>query len=132
MKIEYIQPDNMHHNPAFSQGVIIPAEARILLVGGQNAVSPEGEVVGKGDIGKQTGQALANMVKVIEAAGGRLENLVKMTLVIQQGADLSPGFAEWMKLWGQRPNPPTVATLMVAGLAHPDYLIEIEALVVLP
>jgi enamine deaminase RidA (YjgF/YER057c/UK114 family) len=131
MTIQYIKPDNMHHNPAFSQGIVIPANARMLLVGGQNAVDPDGTVVGKGDIGKQTEQALANMLKVIDAAGGKLENLVKVTLIIQHGVDIRPGFAEWMKVWGQRPNPPTVTALMVAGLAHPDYLIEIEAQVVL-
>jgi enamine deaminase RidA (YjgF/YER057c/UK114 family) len=88
--------------------------------------------VGKDDIGRQTQQALGNMLKVIDAAGGRIENLVKVTLAIKQGIDLGPGFAEWMKVWNNRPNPPTVTALMVAGLAHPDYLIEIEAQVVLP
>ena len=131
MQIEYLNPEGMHRNPAFSQGIIIPAGARMLLVGGQNAVNADGEIVGKGDIGRQTEQALANMMTVIEAAGGRLEDLVKVTLVIQHGVDLQAGFAAWMKLWGQRPNPPTLTALFVAGLAHPDYLIEIEAQVVL-
>ena len=131
MQIEYLNPEGMHRNPAFSQGIIIPAGARMLLVGGQNAVNADGEIVGKGDIGRQTEQALANMMTVIEAAGGRLEDLVNVTLVIQHGVDLQAGFAAWMKLWGQRPNPPTVTALFVAGLAHPDYLIEIEAQVVL-
>jgi len=132
MTLEHINPQGMHLNPAFSQGIIVPASARILHVGGQNAVGADGEVVGKGDIGKQTEQALANMLKVIEAAGCELENLFKVTLVIQQGVDLRPGFAAWMKVWGQRANPPVVTALMVAGLAHPDFLIEIEAQVLLP
>ncbi|MFD2646665.1 RidA family protein [Devosia albogilva] len=132
MQIEHLNPEGMHSNPAFSQGIITPAGARMLLVGGQNAVNAEGEIVGKGDIGRQTEQAIANMLTVIDAAGGRLEDLVKVTLIIQQGVDLRAGFAAWMKVWGQRPNPPTVTALFVAGLAHPDYLIEIEAQVVLP
>jgi len=132
MQIEYLNPEGMHRNPAFSQGIIIPAGARLLLVGGQNAVNADGEIVGKGDIGRQTEQALANMLTVIDAAGGRIEDLVKVTLIIQHGIDLRAGFAAWMKVWGQRPNPPTVTALFVAGLAHPDYLIEIEAQVVLP
>nr|WP_314258764.1 RidA family protein [uncultured Devosia sp.] len=132
MTIDYIKPEGMHHNPAFSQGIVIPAGARMLLVGGQNAVDADGNIVGKGDIGKQTEQALANMLKVIHAAGGSLDNLVKITLIIQHGVDLHPGFAAWMNVWGTRSNPPTVTALMVAGLAHPDYLIEIEAQVVLP
>lgn len=132
MQIEYLNPEGMHRNAAFSQAIIIPAGARMLMVGGQNAVNTEGEIVGRGDIGRQTEQALANMLTVIDAAGGRLDDLVKVTLIIQHGVDLQAGFGAWMKLWGQRPNPPTVTALFVAGLAHPDYLIEIEAQVVLP
>jgi enamine deaminase RidA (YjgF/YER057c/UK114 family) len=132
MTIQYINPESLHRNPAFSQGVVIPAGARLLLVGGQNAVDASGQITGKGDIGKQTEQALANMLKVIEAAGGTLDNLFKLTLIIQHGVDLHPGFEAWMKVWGQRPNPPLVTTIMVAGLANPDFLIEIEAQVILP
>ncbi|MEQ8444544.1 MAG: RidA family protein [Pelagibacterium sp.] len=131
MALEYINPEGMHQNPVFSQGIVVPSGARILHVGGQNAVDAEGVIVGKGDIGKQTEQALANMLMVIDAAGGKLENLIKVTLVIQQGIDIRPGFAEWLKVWGPRLNPPTVTALMVVGLANPDYLIEIEAQVLL-
>ena len=52
MALQYITPEGMHQSPAFSQGIIIPAGARLLLVGGQNAVDANGEIVGKGDIGK--------------------------------------------------------------------------------
>ena len=37
------------------------------------------------------------------------------------------GFGAWMEFWGQRTNPPAVTGLFVAGLAHPDFLVEIEA-----
>lgn len=69
---------------------------------------------------------------MLEAAGARLEDLVKMTIVIHQDADLRAGFGAWMAVWGQRPNPPTVTALRVAALANPDFLIEIEAQAVLP
>ena len=36
-----------------------------------------------------------------------------------------------MSFWGTRTNPPTVTVLRVAGLANPDFLIEIEAQAVL-
>ncbi len=38
MTVDYINPEGMHRNPAYSQGIAIPAGARLLLVGGQNAV----------------------------------------------------------------------------------------------
>ena len=131
MQIEYVNPDGMHKSPVFSQGIILPANARLLLIGGQNAVNEKGEIVGKGDVVAQTRQALDNLQKVLAAAGGRLEDLVKTTIIMQQDIDLGAAFGVWVGVWGQRPNPPTVAGFRVPGLANPDFLIEIEAQAVL-
>jgi enamine deaminase RidA (YjgF/YER057c/UK114 family) len=131
MQIEYVNPDGMHKSPVFSQGIILPANARMLLIGGQNAVNEKGEIVGKGDVVAQTRQALDNLQKVLAAAGGRLEDLVKTTIIMQQDIDLGAAFGVWMGVWGQRPNPPTVTGFRVPGLANPDFLIEIEAQAVL-
>lgn len=131
-ELVYVNPDTMHKNPAFSQGIIIPAGMRTLIIGGQNAVSPKGEVVGKGDIVAQTNQALDNLTKVLEAAGGTLDNLVRVGLLLREDADLQAGFGAWMARAGKLKHPPTVTAAFVAKLAAPDYLIEIEATAVLP
>ncbi|RYE37522.1 MAG: RidA family protein [Hyphomicrobiales bacterium] len=132
MAIEYVNPPGMYKSPIFSQGIILPANARILLIGAQNSVNEKGEVIHKGDVVKQTEQALANMQKVLEAAGATVENLVKTTIIMQQDIDLRAAFGAWMAVWGDRPNPPTVTGMRVVGLANPDFLIEIEAQAVLP
>ena len=132
MSVEYINPDGMHKSPVFSQGIILPANARLLLIGGQNGVDEKGEIVGKGDVVAQTRQALDNLQKVLAAAGGRLEDLVKTTIIMQQDIDLGAAFGVWLGVWGQRPNPPTVTGFRVPGLANPDFLIEIEAQALLP
>ena len=131
MSITYLNPEGMYQSPVFSQGIILPANARILLIGGQNGVNEKGEIVGKGDVVAQTRQALANLQRVLAAAGGRLEDLVKTTIIMQQDIDLNAAFGAWMAVWGQRPNPPTVTGFRVPGLANPDFLIEIEAQAVL-
>lgn len=132
MPIEHINPDGMYKSPVFSQGIILPANARLLLIGGQNGVNEKGEIVGKGDVVAQTRQALDNLQMVLAAAGGRLEDLVKTTIIMQQDIDLGAAFGVWMGVWGQRPNPPTVTGFRVPGLANPDFLIEIEAQAILP
>ena len=132
MAIQHLNPDGMYKSPVFSQGIILPAGARILLIGGQNGVDAKGEIVGKGDVVAQTRQALANLQRVLDTAGAALENLVKVTIIMQQDIDLNAAFGAWMAVWGQRTNPPTVTALRVAGLANPDFLIEIEAQAVLP
>jgi enamine deaminase RidA (YjgF/YER057c/UK114 family) len=131
-KVEHINPDSLHKNPAFSQGIVIPAGARILIVGGQNAVDGNGEVVGKGDTAAQTTKAVENLIAVLEAAGGSLDDLVRVGLFIRENADLEAGFGAWMASAGGRmTNPPTVTSAIVAKLVHPDFLIEIEATAVL-
>ena len=42
MPVEYINPAGMHKSPIYSQGIILPANARLLLIGGQNAVNEKG------------------------------------------------------------------------------------------
>lgn len=132
MSVTHLNPDGMYRSPVFSQGIILPANARVLLIGGQNGVNTQGEVVARGDVVKQTEQALANLQKVLEAAGAGLEDLVKVTIIMQQDIDLHAAFGAWMAVWGKRTNPPTVTALRVTGLANPDFLIEIEAQAVLP
>ena len=132
MTIQHLNPEGMYRSPVFSQGIILPANARILLIGGQNGVNEKGEIVDKTDMAKQTEQALENMQTVLAAAGAGLEHLVKVTIIMRADADLRAGFGEWMKVWGERTNPPVVTSLRVPELANPDFLIEIEAQAVLP
>ena len=131
MSVERINPDGMHKNPAFTQMILLPAGARTAIIGGQNAMNEKGEVVGKGDFAKQTAQALKNLVTCLEAVNASVEDLVQVKIYMKAGEDLRAGFGEWMKIWGQRANPPLVTGLFVSGLANPDYLIEIEATAVI-
>lgn len=132
MMLEHVNPEGMHRNPAYSQGIIIPANARLLVIGGQNAVNANGELVGKGDIAAQTSQALDNLITVLEATGASLESLIRLGIFVREDADMRAGFGAWMARSGGLKNPPTVTGVKVAGLAHPDYLIEIEATAILP
>ena len=131
LPVERINPDTMHQNPAFTQMVVLPADARIAIIGGQNAVDKDGKIVGRGDIAKQTEQALKNLVTCLETVNASVEDLVQMKIYIVAGQDLRAAFGAWMQVWGQRSNPPAVTGFFVAGLANPDYLIEIEATAVL-
>lgn len=132
MSIEHINPPGMHRNPAFSQGIIVPAGARTLVIGGQNAVNEKGELVGKGDMAAQTTKAIDNLIMVLEAAGASLDNLIRLGIYFRADADIGAGFGAWMARAGAIKNPPAVTGIKVAGLAHPDFLIEIEATAILP
>ena len=49
-----------------------------------------------------------------------------------QGQPLQPGFDAFQRVWGHRPSPPLVTVLIVAGLANPEFLLEIDAIAVIP
>jgi enamine deaminase RidA (YjgF/YER057c/UK114 family) len=50
-----------------------------------------------------------------------------MTIYMVDGQPLEEGYKAASKVMGRDNPPPTVSMIKVAGLANPDYLIEIEA-----
>ncbi len=130
--VEFLNPEGLHRNPAFSQVVTVEGPHRLVVVGGQNAVDSAGEIVGAGDLAAQTNQALANLETALAAAGAGVANVVKWTIyVVRDEGDpeaLRRAFGVAMGRWGALENPPAITVVQVAGLAHPDFLVEIEAL----
>jgi enamine deaminase RidA (YjgF/YER057c/UK114 family) len=113
----------------YSHGVIVEA-GRLLFVAGQTARDAQGNVVCKGDAAGQTRQVLENMKRVVEGAGGRMEDVAKMTVFItdiQYREAVGRVRQEFFK-----GDPPANTLLVVAGLADPAFLVEIEAIVPLP
>jgi len=49
-----------------------------------------------------------------------------------QGQPLQPAFEVFQRAWGRRPNPPAITMLFVAGLANPDFLVELDVVAVVP
>ncbi|WP_048051585.1 RidA family protein [Methanosarcina soligelidi] len=131
-QVSYINPDDLHKNPAFTNVVAVTGLVKTIYIGGQDAVDASGTIVGKGDIKKQTEQVLANLQAALKAGGAELENVVKWNLYIVQGQPLQPGFEAFQQLWGRRPDPPVITAIFVSGLANPDFLVEMDAIAVVP
>jgi 2-iminobutanoate/2-iminopropanoate deaminase len=129
MGIQRINPDTLHKNPAFTQVVTVANPTKFVYVGGQNGVDKDGKVVGK-DIGSQSEQAFKNVLAALEAGGATFNDVIKMTIYIVQGQSLQDAFAAAQRVQKADTLPPTVSFAMVAGLAVPDFLIEIEAVAV--
>ncbi|HVZ29471.1 MAG TPA: RidA family protein [Asticcacaulis sp.] len=127
MQIEHVNPEAMHSNPAFSHGITVSGPSQTLFIGGQNGVNAAGEILD--GLGAQAEQALANLLQVVQRAGGSQANVVKLAIYIVQGQPVGEAFAAAQKVWG--PHPTTVTVLMVAGLANPKFLIEVEGVAAL-
>lgn len=130
--VEYLSPDGLPKNPAYSNVIVVTGAVKTVYVGGQNPVDASGQIVGKGDIRAQTEQVMENIQTALAAGGARLEHVIKWNVYLVQGQSFQAGFEVFQRVWGSRPNPPAITGVMVAGLAHPDFLLEIEVVAVVP
>ena len=131
-QVQYINPETLNKNPAFTNVVVVSGHVKTVYVGGQDAVDASGAIVGKGDFKAQTEQILQNIRAALAAGGAQLEHVVKWNLYVLQGQPLNEGFEVFQRVWGNRPHPPAISFMFVAGLAHPDYLAEMDAIAVVP
>ncbi|GAB3717189.1 RidA family protein [Spirosoma flavus] len=125
--LEFLNPDELLKNPAFSQAVITKGNGRTIYIGGQNSITKDLEIIGKGDITLQTEHVLKNIETALTACGATLDDLFKLTIYIVQGQDIRKGFEGAQSFLKKLSNPPIISGIIVAGLANPDYLVEIEA-----
>lgn len=131
-QVKYLNPETLHHNPAFTNVVVASGPVKTVYIGGQDAVDASGNIVGKGDIKAQTEQILRNIELALAAVDAKVEHIVKWNLYVVQGQPLQAGFEAFQRFWGDRPHTPAISFMYVAGLAHPDFLAEMDAVAVVP
>jgi 2-iminobutanoate/2-iminopropanoate deaminase len=102
------------------------AGARMIFCSGQIPLDPTtGEMVGAGDIRRQTDRVLQNLAAVLIAAGATLPQVVKTTIYLadlQDFAAVNEVYARYFP--GQ---PPARATVQAAGLPRGS-MVEIDAI----
>lgn len=130
MKITHVNPEALHKNPAFSQGVLVEG-GKTLYIGGQNGFLADGSLAGT-DLASQTGQAYRNLIEVLKSVGASQENVVKQTVYIVKGQSIQDGFVAAQKVWGNFPT--AISVLIVEGLGMPGagVLMEVDAIAVIP
>jgi len=124
-------PDGLPRNPAFCQAVSVDGPHRTTYVGGQNAVAADGSVPDT-DIASQTIRALQNLELVLADAGAAVTDVATWSIRVVDGQPLEDGFRGFLEFWQDRGEPPAIDFVSVAGLANPQYLVEITAIAVTP
>jgi enamine deaminase RidA (YjgF/YER057c/UK114 family) len=127
MAHERIQPAGLVDLPAFTQ--VIKA-GKTVYVAGQIAMTPDRQIVGRGDVTAQTRQVFENLKIALAAAGGDFRHLVKLTVYALSASYLESIRAVRVQYLGA-PDPVTSTFVVVSGLALPELLVEIEAVAVL-
>jgi enamine deaminase RidA (YjgF/YER057c/UK114 family) len=131
-KITYINPERLATPQGYSHGVAVRGYHTTIYVGGKNGITKDGSVIEKGDLKTQTEQALENLRITLAEAGADLPDIVKLTIFIVQGQDPRAGYTAFLEKWTGGNRLPAITVAFVAGLGHPDWLVEIEAVAVLP
>lgn len=129
--IDRPRPQGLQINPAYSH-VVVASGARTVYISGQVALDADGALVGAGDLGAQTTQAMRNLGAALEAAGATFADVVKITTYVvgyrtAQRAVISAARAPFFPA----DKPPASTLVGVEALAAPGWLIEIEAIAVI-
>jgi enamine deaminase RidA (YjgF/YER057c/UK114 family) len=60
-----------------------------------------------------------------------LENVQALIERLSAGG-YGAGYAAFQRVWGDRPHPPVITAAVVKGLGHPEFLVEMDAIAVVP
>ena len=125
VRSERIGPPSGH----FSQAIAIEAKGRLVFVSGMVSKGADGKVVGVGDIEAQTRQVCENVKAAVEAAGGRMDDIVRVDVFVRNMEQFDKIHKVRREYFG---SPPPASTMVeVSKFTAPDYLIEMSAIAVL-
>ncbi len=128
MQKQVINPWNWQQAQGWSWGIETRAAERVLYCSGQVATDEQGRVLHRGDVARQISSALDNLEVVLRHAGLSLTDVVRIDYyatdvdaVVQSWSVVS----ERLLAAGCRAGG---VLLGVTRLAHPDLMIEIQAI----
>jgi len=117
----YLDPTNAQRS--YGAGVVTRGGSTVWLAGMGGTTGPDGKKIA--DFAGQTRQAFRNIDAALKRAGGSLENLVSMTVMIRNQADGD----EFVKIRGEFFQNRFPASMLITAkdFANPDLLVEIQS-----
>ena len=119
MTKQIVRTDEAPSSPLYSQGVRVGSTIYVSGMAGIDAAT--GQLAGA-TIQEQTRQALRNCRAIVEAGGGRLEDVVQVTVLLANPADFAGMNEEYAKVFATEPPARAVARL---GVELPNLLVSI-------
>ncbi|RAI43555.1 RidA family protein [Rhodoplanes roseus] len=114
----------------YAQAAVVEARGKMVFVSGMTARRADGSIAGIGDIEAQTRQVIENIKSALETAGGTLDHVCRVDVYVRN----MEHFQQIHKVRREYFKAPLPASTLVevTKLAHPEYLIEINAIAVVP
>jgi enamine deaminase RidA (YjgF/YER057c/UK114 family) len=128
--LRVVHPEGWAPAKGYANGMA--GQGEVLFVAGQIAWDAQGVIVSE-DFATQFDQALANVVAVVEAAGGTVTDIARMTVYVTDLNEYRAAARTIGQHWRARLGKhfPAMAMVQVAGLLEPGAKVEIEANAVL-
>lgn len=124
MAKQTLNPSTVHKPGNYSHAT---GKGNTLYIAGQVARNVQGELVGPGDVRAQTEQVYANIKAIVEAAGGTMDDIMKIT-VYTTNAGFLGDIGEVRNRFFNAESQPASTFVMISALAQPGFLVEIEAI----
>jgi 2-iminobutanoate/2-iminopropanoate deaminase len=127
--VERFCADGVFDPATYTQGIKVTQAQTILFLSGQVAYTEEGGVAHRGDFKAQARGAFEAIKALVESQGGTMASIIKITTYVtdmRYRPDLAPIREEFLGRKG-----PASTLVEISALAHPDWMIEIEAIAVL-
>jgi reactive intermediate/imine deaminase len=105
------------------------AADNLVFVSGILPVDPDGNIVGVGDVVRQTEQIFHNIEVLLDAAGATFDDVVKVSLFLLRMGDREAINTVRQRVFGV--SRPASTLVEVSALALPDALLEVETIAVI-
>ena len=126
-KITRINPEGIS-KPFSSYSHVVTAEGaqKLVFCAGQVAADVDGKVLPPDNFEAQAKMVMANLTKALAAGGAKIADVTKITIYICNPHDV-PKARSLMQTYFWE-HPPGSTLCILRGLAHPNLLLEIEAI----
>ena len=128
--LQFLTPETLNRPGGYSH-VVKALGGQTVYLYGQVALDASGALVGRGDFRAQTQQVFENIKAALAAAGVDFSHVVKLTIFVVDRSEL-PAFREVRDRYVNTDAPPASTLVEVRGLASDDFLLEVEAIAILP
>lgn len=132
MEKQIVNPTSLVKPSGYAHGVATQG-GRLLFLAGQPALDAEGKIVAPGDIAGQFDQSFKNLKAVLEAAGGTMTDIVKLTIFVTNKsvylASLKAVGAVYRSYFGR--YYPAMTLVEVKSLFDDAAMVEIEGTAVI-
>ena len=126
-KITRISPDGIA-KPFSNYSHVVTAEGaqKLIFCAGQVAADQQGNVLPPDDFDAQAKMVMENLTKALAAGGAKISDVTKITIYLVNAHDVPKARGVLAKYFAG--HPPGSTLCIPRGLAHPNFLLEIEAI----